>query len=351
MTLHIGAFKTGTSFIQNVLMNSRETLAELGVLWPGGDWATVVQSVQGLRGQKNIPYERWEQLVAEIDAFPGESVVMSMEFLSLVKPEGIRRAVDSLSKHRVRVMLTMRDIGRAIPAQWQESVQNGSSWTYDYYLDAVTQRKPRLTRAGQHFWSKQDAARILEAWGECVPAEDLLLVTVPPSGAPSSLLWERFCAAAGLPADRFDATIRVNESLGAASAEVMRYVMARADDANVDSGTRKMMKKILAKQILSSRKSSEPTLLLPPEHYDWAVQRSERMVKNLSQLGPTIVGDLDDLIPAAPAPKGATTTDPSAQSIDELLSAAAYGLVGMSEEMARRGGRRGRQGRGGGDLP
>jgi len=332
-------------------MNSRGTLNELGVLWPGRDWVTVVQGVQGLRGHKNTPYDRWEQLVEEIDAWPGDSVVLSMEFLSLVKPEGIRKAVESLSKHRVRIMLTMRDIGRAIPAQWQESVQNGSSWTYEHYLDGVTQRKPRLSRPGQHFWTKQDAAKILGSWGEHVPAEDLLLVTVPPSGASSNILWERFCEAAGLPPARFDATIRVNESLGAASAEVMRYVMARADEADVDAQTRKTMKKILAKQVLSSRKSSEPTLLLPLAYHEWAVRRSERMVKELTELGPTIVGDLGDLIPTAPQSKGATTTDPSGQSIDDLLAAAAYGLVGMSQEMARRGGRRNRQGRGGSEAP
>ena len=344
VTLHIGAFKTGTSFIQTVLMNSRSTLSELGVLWPGRDWVEVVQGVQGLRGHKNTPYDRWTQLVDEIDAFEGESVVMSMEFLSLAKPDAIRKAIESLSKHRVRVMLTMRDIGRAIPAQWQESVQNGYSWTYDDYLSGVTQHKPRLSRAGQHFWVKQDPVKILTAWGECVPAKDLLLVTVPAQGAPSSLLWERFCEAAGLPPASFDATIRVNESLGADSAEVMRYVMARADEANVDAATRKAMKKVLAKQVFSSRKSSEPTLLLPTQHQEWAVKRSERMVKELEELGPTVVGDLSDLIPTSPAPSGSTTTDPSAASVDRLLEAAAYGLVGMAEEVAKRGVRKGRRG-------
>ena len=343
VTLHIGAFKTGTSFIQTVLMNSRSTLNELGVLWPGRDWVTVVQGVQGLRGHKNTPFDRWTQLVDEIDAWQGGSVVLSMEFLSLAKPDAIAKAVSSLSNHRVKIMLTMRDIGRAIPAQWQESVQNGSSWTYDDYLSGVTQHKPRLTRPGQHFWSKQDPVKILSAWGQHISAEDLLLVTVPPQGSPSSLLWQRFCEAAELPADRFDATIRVNESLGADSAEVMRYVMARADFADVDQPTRKAMKKILAKQVLSSRKSAEPTLLLPDEHHDWAVKRSERMVSQLRELGPTVIGDLGDLIPRFPVPSGSTTTNPSAASVDDLLAAAAYGLVGMAEEVAKRGLRKGRR--------
>ncbi len=35
VTLHIGAFKTGTSFIQTVLANNKDALAAEGVLWPG----------------------------------------------------------------------------------------------------------------------------------------------------------------------------------------------------------------------------------------------------------------------------------------------------------------------------
>ena len=71
-----------------------------------------------------------------------------------------------------------------------------------------------------------------------------------------------------MPPERFDATIRVNESLGAESAEVMRHVMARAAATDVNVETRKAMKRILAKQILHpesqrSRRSSFPVSTMP----------------------------------------------------------------------------------------
>ena len=121
--------------------------------------------------------------MAEIDSWRGDSVVLSMEFLSLAKPEAIADAVQSLSNHRVKVVLTMRDIGRAIPAQWQESVQNGNSWSYREYLSGVTGASRVRPRAGQHFWTKQDAAKILRAWGQHIPVEDLFLVTIPAEGS------------------------------------------------------------------------------------------------------------------------------------------------------------------------
>jgi hypothetical protein len=344
VTLHIGAFKTGTSFIQAVLMSGRGTLSELGVLWPGDHWTSVVQAVQAIRGMNDQPYEKWTDIVNEIDEWPGESAIISMEFLSLLKPDDIARTVDSLSNHRVKVVLTVRDIGRTIPAQWQESVQNGSSWRYTDYLAGVTRRKPRVSRPGQHFWGRQDPVSLLEPWGKHIAPQDMTVVTVPPPGSAPSLLWDRFCEAAGIPPERFDSSIRVNESLGAHSAEVMRYCMMRADAADVEMVVRRTMKKTLAKQLLSSRKSEEPTLVLPPEHQDWAVQRGEQMVKDVANLGTTVVGDLQDLVPVFPPPKGPSTVDPSAASNEDLLAAAAFGLVGMSEELVSRSRRKG-QGR------
>jgi hypothetical protein len=336
VTLHIGASKTGTSFIQTVLMNSRSTLRDLGVLWPGDSWRDVVKAVHGLRGVGGCSYDRWSELVDEIDRWEGDAL-LSMEFLSMAKPEAVERAVESLSGHRVRIVLTMRDLGRTVPAQWQETVQTGSSWTYAEYLAGLTDRKPRSTEAGQHFWRKHDYVRILSTWREHISNDDVLLVTVPPQGSASHLLWERFCAAAGLPPDRFDATIRVNESLGAHSAEVMRHVMACAAVAGVEKPTRRVMKEVLAKGILSSRKPEEPTLVLPDRYQEWTIERGRRMINQLTELGPVVIGDLEDLVPQFRKSSSPTTADPSAASADELLTAAATGLVGLSTEVARRG--------------
>ena len=44
--LHIGAFKTGTSFVQAAMDANREALRDAGVLWPGrtfGDQVAVAQ--------------------------------------------------------------------------------------------------------------------------------------------------------------------------------------------------------------------------------------------------------------------------------------------------------------------
>jgi hypothetical protein len=334
--LHIGAFKTGTSFIQAVLMNGRSDLADLGVLWPGRDWQAVVQGVQGLRENRKVPYERWTDLVGEIDRWRGDSAIISMEFLSLLSDDQVERCVASLGRHRVRVVLTARDLGRQIPAQWQESVQNSSSWTYRDYVDGLSSMAPMTNRYGRHFWNKQDFAAILKPWTKHLPAEDVVVVTVPPSGAPKGLLWERFCESVSIPPERFDSSIRANESLGAASAEVMRYVSAAAEETNVSDAARRNLKKVVSKDILASHKSAEPTLLLPPERQEWTTRRSRTLIDDLRALNPTVIGDLEELMPVYATEGPNTTTDPSAIAPEQLLAAAAHGILGMSQRAARR---------------
>ena len=48
VVLHIGSMKSGTSFIQNVLGNNREALAEHGIAFAGERWRDQVSAVQDL---------------------------------------------------------------------------------------------------------------------------------------------------------------------------------------------------------------------------------------------------------------------------------------------------------------
>ena len=195
--------------------------------------------------------------------------------------------------------------------------------------------------------AKQDFAAILKPWTKHVPHEDVVVVTVPPSGAPKGLLWERFCESVNIPPERFDSTIRANESLGAASAEVMRYVSAAAEGTKVSDATRRNLKKVVSKEILAAHKGEEPTLLLPPEHQEWTTGRSRQLIDDIAALDVAVIGDLEELMPVY-APEGeSTTTDPSTIPSDVLLQAAAHGILGMSQRASRRAAKRAKAGKAG----
>ncbi len=163
VVLHIGSMKSGTSFIQNVLGNNREALAEHGISFAGERWRDQVTAVQDLiahggpRQEPLDPAGPWRRLVDEINATPGTSVV-SMEFLAPRVTAKIELLRDALQGD-LQVVLTGRDLARNIAAMWLESVQNGSAVDWDAYLAAV-RSEDRSQPVARNFWNHQGLAEI-----------------------------------------------------------------------------------------------------------------------------------------------------------------------------------------------
>ena len=163
--------------------------------FPGERWRDQVRAVVDVLGRQHVGPSVagcWDALVAEIAAWPGTAVI-SMEFLGPATPEQIATLLRSLGDSRVEVVMTLRDLGRTVPAMWQEIVQNGAVIGWSDWVASLARDQP--TVGG--FWRQFSMARITENWMAGVGADRVTLVTVPPAGADPELLWGRFCAAAG----------------------------------------------------------------------------------------------------------------------------------------------------------
>ena len=345
--LHVGATKTGTTFIQSVLTRNRSRLKKRGVLWPGASWRYQVRATNDLL-QRNLgrgapdTTGAWDRLVEEVNAFEGDSAIISMEFLSFADPDTAQRAVASVAPNPVTVVVTARDLARVIPAIWQESVQNGHTMPYRAYLDRLSETGYRGERAGARaaFWGQQDLARTLHAWQTAVDRDNLVLVTVPPPGADRSLLWTRFCEAVHLDPEGLRPAKTGNESLGATSAELMRRANVRAKKKDADWATLQTLKWRVAKRQLSQRKDAEPTLVLPHDYWPWVMKAQRDLVTEIKQVRPRVIGSLDDLLYAndrtPPQHPPGTTTAPAHTPPEQLLDAALDALVGLSGDFANK---------------
>ncbi|MPY96775.1 MAG: hypothetical protein GEU97_02045 [Actinophytocola sp.] len=333
--LHIGTPKSGTTYLQDVLANNREKLAERGVLWPRGGW---VRQVHAARDLANInPHNHkasdvagaWRRLADEINAWRGHTAIVSMEWLVSAGPKQVKRAVDSLAPATVKVVITGRDLARILPASWQESMQNWSSFTWDDYIAALADPESSDVEAGQRMWRQQDIGAILRRWNKVIPMERMHVVTVPPPGADSGVLWQRFAEVLGLdPADYDSTSNRQNTSLGVVSAELMRRVNSRAKERGLGwKASEKLVKQILAKRVLTTRSRDESSLTLPADLYPWVVEQSKRIVTEVEQTGVRVWGDLEELIPDPAHAREGTT--PETVTDSELLDAALDGIVGM----------------------
>ena len=87
--LHIGAPKTGTTYLQNVLWSNRSTLLQAGVLYPGLSKDAQFHAAMDLRQayfQEHLNPAvpgAWERLVAQARAWRGD-VVISHELFSML---------------------------------------------------------------------------------------------------------------------------------------------------------------------------------------------------------------------------------------------------------------------------
>jgi hypothetical protein len=323
VVLHVGLMKSGTSYLQSRLVAAPEALAAAGVLFPGNVWRDQVNAVSDALGRGQRAHGQfdgtWDAMVAEISAHPGTAVI-SMEFLAAAGPDKVRHVVESLRPMRVEAVVTVRDLARTIPSMWQETLKNGRSWAWQEYVDGVRRR----TGPGETFWREQDAVAVTRKWSDAVGRDATTVVTLPGESGDPELLWQRFCAASGIPVEAAPAATRGNESLGAASAAVLgRLNPALGDLAWPDYS--RHVKFGLAKSILADHRASEEPIGFPVTR--WVRRLAQEQRDGLASSGVRVVGELDDLEPV-PTRGGR----PDRVGLEEQLDAALHAI----EELLRR---------------
>lgn len=337
--LHVGLMKSGTSFLQQKLQANTEALAAQGILFPGEAWRDQVRAVQDVLGTRRDGAKprdtegAWRRLLDELAAWDGD-VVISMELLAAARPRRARRIVASLRPAQVHVVVTARDLGRTIPAMWQESMQTSRTWTWREYLTGITEGDRTQPGPAYSFWRQQDVAGIVRKWRKVVGRRQLSLVTLPPPGAGPDVLWQRFCTATGIDPIRADAPgKRSNESLGAVSAEVMRRLNGALESSDITWGEySRFVKHPVAKQLLAARRSDEPPIGFTRRSFPrrWVQERAAESVARLARMRVRVIGDLADLEPVR-----VRGTDPAGTATDEQLDAAVAALAAVVQRAVR----------------
>ena len=326
--LHVGAPKTGTSFVQDLLFQNRERLAEEGILYPAHRFDAHFLAALDLMqlpwgGLEQQAVGAWDRLAAEVREWPG-TVIISHEILATASKDHARRARESFGPDtEVHVVASVRDLVRQVPAEWQENVKHRRTLRYQQFLQQIMD--PMATGTiPTWFWGVQDIPAILDRWAEELPPERVHVVTVPRPGAPPTLLWERFASVFGLDAAAFDTSTveRANPSLGVAETATLRQLNERLNGRLANEHYREFVRELLAHRTLSRRPRKVP-LRLPDEVHDWAVELSETWIRELGARGYDVVGSLDDL---RPGPEHEPFSDPDRPRQRLVADSALHGL-------------------------
>lgn len=331
--LHVGSPKTGTSSLQDQFFGEREQLRERGILYPGERFDYHFLAAVDLMGLKWGGLEKeavgvWDQLAAEVRAWPG-TVIVSHEIFAQASVEQVARALESLGGE-IHIVVSARDLVRQIPAEWQENIKHRRTKSYTEFLDGI--RDPaRPTILAQWFWGVQETPAVLDRWGSTLPPNQVHLVTVPPTGSAPDLLWRRFAQAFGFDPESFTVSDeRTNASLGVAEASVLRSINEQLKDILPNPGYRALVRESLVHQNLSKDRSSAQ-LSVPAEVWAWADDLCRRWVAEIALREYDVVGDLDDLIPAPAAPYA----DPDNVTVDDREGVLLRAVTAMTLEAAR----------------
>ncbi len=337
VVLHIGAMKSGTSFIQNVLHTNRARLKEHDILFACERWRGQVLAVRelsergGERQEPITPDGPWQRLVDEVNAWRGTAII-SMEFLAPRHRSKIEIIQQAFGDADLQVVLTARDLARSLPAMWTESVQNRSVRTWDEFLDAV-RRQDMSEKPGRWFWRHQRISEIASRWSGMVGRDHFTLVTVPPKGAPPGVLWTRFASVAGIPKDLCDTDVRSNPGIDAASAMVLRGLNERLEQEGFGRQDYEwIVKGALAKRGLVKRGRDTVPLGMDER---WVRRASKRELRKLHKLDIRVVGDIDEL-ESQPVPGVHTKKVTAEQQLEAALDGMAF-LVTQQAERGRRG--------------
>ena len=158
--LHIGAPKTGTTYLQEALGLNRRRLRDAGVFYPKGSadaHHTAAWDLRELWGQRETGEKfrgAWDKTAEKVVAFDGPVGVLSSELLVYADKRQAARAVRSFGDAEVHLVCTVRDLVRQVPAVWQERLKNQRTMPYEQFVsDVIGASKSGMAKG---FWSAQD---------------------------------------------------------------------------------------------------------------------------------------------------------------------------------------------------
>lgn len=335
--IHVGAPKTGTTYLQDRLALNRNQLADHDVHYPLGLQSSHFKAALDLidvswGGQREQARGEWDALVGRARRHSG-TVIISHEILAAAKPSQVRQAMAAFEDSEIHIVYSARDLARQIPAEWQEGIKHRRRRSFARFLTQV-QEAPR-TKSDLWFWRVQGLPDVLGRWSSGLPPEQVHLVTVPQAGAPRDLLWQRFCTVFGIdPAWAPVDSERANNSIGVAETEVVRK-LNRTLRKEVDADDyRRLVRQYLVHQHLAHRPDMTKATL-PPGLFPWAEEIAEEWIEWVEGAGIDVIGDVNELRPVPP-PEGTKWRDPDRPKRADVADAAIEALAAMTKQAAQR---------------
>ncbi|GGF47725.1 hypothetical protein GCM10011519_22210 [Marmoricola endophyticus] len=337
--VHVGAPKTGTTYLQATMAANRSLLAGHGVTYPstsisGNHFDAAIDLIDHRWGGRlEQARGHWDRLAGAATKTPGDAVI-SHEVLAAATAEQASKARGLLADREVHIVYTARDLARQIPAEWQETVKHRGRQQFRRFVADLA--KDNRTHPSGWFWKVQGLPAVLERWGDDLPREHVHLITVPAAGSPPDVLWDRFASVVGLPADLdLEAAERsANASLGTAETALMRHLNIALKGRSIPQPVyATTVRELLARDVLGPRKGTLRATV-PPRFRSFVEEVTTQWRDWIAASGIDVVGDVDELTPQWDDP--VDWVDPDKPPAEDVLDSAVQSIAKLVELEADR---------------
>jgi hypothetical protein len=335
--LHIGTPKSGTTYLQEKLALNREVIAAQGLTYPttrtGNHFEAALDLIEERwAGQREVARGQWAALVSEARKAPGD-VLISHEILAAASPAQVRTAMSAFADDDVHVVLTARDLGRQLPAEWQEKVKHRGRRSFGKFTSDVM--KARRANPDVWFWRVQAIPDVLTRWGNGLPPDRIHVITVPQPDAPTNLLWRRLATVVGIVPDRgYVEATDLNPSLGIVEATVVRRLNKLLAGKGVPREVYvDLVREVIARDTLA-RRPHQIRAVLPERRWPFVESVTAEWIDWLEGAGVDVVGDLAELHPRRPDYTDGTWVHPDKPPADLVAEAALEALAAVIEDIA-----------------
>ena len=141
--VHIGAHKTGTTYLQRVFYALRPVLRDAGVAFPS-EWIQSEDQPSHRRLYAALTDDRADTLRAELLAQAAELLLISSEDLVYLQEPQIQALRGFLDDAAVTIVFHCRRWSEIMPSVWQERIKHGFSETFLQFVAAALADPNRL---------------------------------------------------------------------------------------------------------------------------------------------------------------------------------------------------------------
>lgn len=301
--LHVGTRKSGTTTLQSITRASEEQLLAAGLGFPFGvptgtnrrPFMSLMRKLGGDPAKRPAAVER---LRASVAATSQKRAMFSAEGLAALPADVIATLAEALQDTDLHIIVTVRDLARQLPSEWQQSSKLGEVPGYLEFCDQVVDPASELSEL---FLARYDAADIAARWGAAVGPDRVHLIVLPQQRGDENWLPRTFFGLmdVGMDSLKFSDVAR-NTSMGYAEAELLRRTVAGFNARETYQPYEIHL--LVRKEWKPTEAGAGDKIGVPQAALDWCRARAERQIEEIKAGGWQVIGDLEDLRPNPSTP-------------------------------------------------